>query len=399
MAFLQNISQRLIPALLLLTGCVEQSQETWWKGNLHTHTFWSDGDDFPEMILSWYQDNGYDFIALSDHNTLADSERWLQFRNDDARATTFESYLDTYGEEWVDYRRSQDSISVRLKTFEEYSDLFSASTDYLIMRSEEITDRFESQSIHVNATNIAEYIAPQGGSSVVDVMQRNVDAVLAQREATGQPMIPHINHPNFGWSITPEQLSQVVGERFFEVYNGHPAVHNEGDSLRPSIEMMWDFVNTIRLAEERPLMYGIGVDDAHHYQDFGLTRANTGRGWIMVKADELSAGSLIDSMERGEFYVSTGVLFEKIDFDGARLSVSVRAEEGVSYKIQFIGVPDDATSSYGEILAESEGPEASYDWNGSERFIRARVLSSKLKTNPYREGEVERAWTQPVIGQ
>jgi len=22
----------------------------WWKGNLHTHTFWSDGDDFPEMV-------------------------------------------------------------------------------------------------------------------------------------------------------------------------------------------------------------------------------------------------------------------------------------------------------------------------------------------------------------
>ena len=21
-----------------------------WKGNLHTHSFWSDGDDFPEMV-------------------------------------------------------------------------------------------------------------------------------------------------------------------------------------------------------------------------------------------------------------------------------------------------------------------------------------------------------------
>ncbi|MEO6434962.1 MAG: hypothetical protein ABIP55_04275, partial [Tepidisphaeraceae bacterium] len=25
----------------------------WWKGNLHTHTLWSDGNDFPEMVAEW----------------------------------------------------------------------------------------------------------------------------------------------------------------------------------------------------------------------------------------------------------------------------------------------------------------------------------------------------------
>ena len=27
----------------------------WWKGNIHTHSFWSDGNDFPEMIAEWYR--------------------------------------------------------------------------------------------------------------------------------------------------------------------------------------------------------------------------------------------------------------------------------------------------------------------------------------------------------
>jgi hypothetical protein len=36
----------------------------WFKGNLHTHSLWSDGNDFPEMIASWYRDNGYQFLAL-----------------------------------------------------------------------------------------------------------------------------------------------------------------------------------------------------------------------------------------------------------------------------------------------------------------------------------------------
>nr|MBA3762074.1 hypothetical protein [Chthoniobacterales bacterium] len=30
----------------------------WWKGNLHTHSLWSDGDDYPEMIVEWYKGHG-----------------------------------------------------------------------------------------------------------------------------------------------------------------------------------------------------------------------------------------------------------------------------------------------------------------------------------------------------
>ena len=26
------------------------AEARWWKGNLHTHSLWSDGDDFPESI-------------------------------------------------------------------------------------------------------------------------------------------------------------------------------------------------------------------------------------------------------------------------------------------------------------------------------------------------------------
>jgi hypothetical protein len=51
-------------------------QPRWWKGNLHTHTFWSDGDDFPEMVAEWYRTHGYNFLALSDHNVLAQGIRW-----------------------------------------------------------------------------------------------------------------------------------------------------------------------------------------------------------------------------------------------------------------------------------------------------------------------------------
>lgn len=387
--------------ILVLGGCTRESEREWLKGNLHTHSFWSDGDDFPESILAWYMDHDYDFVAISDHNTFADSERWLTISTEDARYNTFQDYLEAFGPDWVEHVESTDSVSVRLKTFAEYAEHFNDPGAFLVIQSEEITDRFERKPIHLNATNLAEFIAPQGGTSVVDVMQRNIDAVLEQRQTTGQPMFPHINHPNYQWAITAEELSQITGERFIEVYNGHPAVHNEGDSLRSSVEIIWDYVNTRHVAEGRPLVFGIGVDDAHNYREWEVGQANPGRGWIMVNAEDLSAGSIIRAMENGAFYVSTGVQLDAIEFDGSSLSISVEEEEGLEYTIQFIGTTSEQTEEgetlqSGQLLHEVIGTSASYTLSESDLFVRAKVISSRLKDNPYREGEMERAWTQPV---
>ena len=50
---------------------------TWFKGNTHTHSLWSDGNDFPEMIIDWYKSRGYDFLALTDHNILQEGDKWM----------------------------------------------------------------------------------------------------------------------------------------------------------------------------------------------------------------------------------------------------------------------------------------------------------------------------------
>ena len=49
----------------------------WYRGNMHTHSLWSDGNDFPEMIADWYRSHGYHFLALSDHNILSEGDRWM----------------------------------------------------------------------------------------------------------------------------------------------------------------------------------------------------------------------------------------------------------------------------------------------------------------------------------
>jgi len=46
----------------------------WLKGNLHTHTTLSDGRLTPQGRVDAYRARGYDFLALTDHDRLADTE-------------------------------------------------------------------------------------------------------------------------------------------------------------------------------------------------------------------------------------------------------------------------------------------------------------------------------------
>ena len=403
-------------ATALLAGCAPAPAGGWWKGNLHTHSFWSDGDQFPEAIMDWYKSRGYHFAALSDHNRLAEGDRWIDPARRVGGFDVLEGYLARFGDEWVEQREDSGRVMVRLKTLDEYRSLFEEAGRFLIIPAEEITSRFEANPIHVNATNIMEVIEPRGGSSVREVMQNNVDAVLEQRERTGQAMFPHINHPNFGWAVTAEDLMALEGERFFEVYNGHPAVNTDGDDLRPSTERMWDIVLAERLSRGQDVMYGIATDDAHNYHEFDDNHANPGRGWVMVRAEELSAEAIVTAMEAGDFYGSSGVVLDDVAHSDGRLMLRIRPAEGVTYTTQFIGtrvgypapieidsVVDGASvakrysDEIGTILAEVPGTSPSYVMTGDELYVRAKVISSKLKENPYRPGETEVAWVQPVV--
>src|SRR5262245_56303752 len=87
----------------------------YWKGNLHTHSFWSDGDDFPEMIADWYKRHAYHFLALSDHNVLADGERWMKLDDKKNRPAALKKYRERFGPAWVEERVVKGEAQVRLK--------------------------------------------------------------------------------------------------------------------------------------------------------------------------------------------------------------------------------------------------------------------------------------------
>ncbi|MFK7925610.1 MAG: histidinol-phosphatase [Bacteroidia bacterium] len=394
-----GIYSLLAGVLLGFIACNEPQTKAptkqWFKGNLHTHSYWSDGDEFPEMIMDWYKSRDYHFLALTDHNRLAEGEFWKRIPAGEIYQDAYADYLEKYGEDWVVSREDSGRIEVKLKTYDEYLPLFEEKDRFLVIRAEEITDQYEGAPLHLNATNVQELIKPQGGSSIVDVLQNNIDAVLAQRQATGEPMIIHINHPNFHYAISVEDMIALQGERFFEVFNGHPQVQNMGDSTHIGTEEMWDLINIAYLKQGKPLIYSLATDDSHHYHQIDSKWSNSGRGWIVVEADSLETHALLEAMEKGRFYASTGVSLAQVDRVGNTLKIVIDAEEGVNYEIQFIGCQQGEQQT--QILQQSAGTQADFTLSEDMQFVRAKIISDKKHPNPVETAIYEMAWTQPIL--
>jgi len=380
--------------LILFVSAVTAQESEWYKGNLHTHSYWSDGDEFPEMIMQWYKDRDYQFVALSDHNIIAEGDKWKKISKDSLYQKAFEQYLSVYGEDWVKYEVNKEGLRVKLKTLSEFRPLFEEDEKFMIFKAEEVTSYLDDKAVHMGAINIEHLIEPQEGTTIVELIQNNLDAIKAQEKEIGRPVMQHLNHPNFTYAITAEDIKQLNGERFFEVFNGHPYVNNYGDSIHDSTEEMWDQVNIAYHSMNKPLLLGIATDDSHHYHKFGSKWSNAGRGWVVVRSKSLNPTNIIEALEAGDFYASTGVELSELKFENNRLSLEIEAENNVYYEIQFIGVRKGSTKS--EIFKSTTAINASFEIPKNVLFVRAKIISDKLKENPYSEGDMEVAWTQPV---
>ena len=137
----------------------------------------------------------------------------------------------------------------------------------------------------------------------------------------------------------------------------------------------------------------------------------------MVLTKTLTPDALVTALEAGQFYSSSGVTLESIITSQSEMEVKVAPQEGVTYRIDFIGTrngfdktstpatDDEAkatgltriySSEVGAVLQSSAGNAATYKFSGDEIYVRALVTSSRKHPNPAEGGEFERAWVQPV---
>jgi hypothetical protein len=339
----------------------------WYKGNLHTHTLNTDGDSSPVDVVRWYREQGYHFVALTDHDSLTSVDGLNAIYATGAPAplpgrggvpSFFHPFLVIAGEEVTDRYPPRE-----------------ARGDVLAPRGTEQPHK----AVHLGALTVTRPVAPQGGGSVAETLQRNVDAI---RAASG---VPVIHHPNYLWSLTAADLKALHGVKLLEIFNGHRQTNNLGGGGSPGVEAIWDDV-----LSSGALLYGVAADDAHHFKQAGSpdAMAPPGQGWVWVRAPELSAVAIVAALERGDFYASTGVELADYQVTSEAVTITIKPFFRSRYRILFIGrggriledVPVDTVS--GEPVAP-----VAHRLRGDEGYVRAKVIESNGKA----------AWTQPVL--
>ncbi len=334
--------------------CLGAPTSHWYKGNTHAHTvLCGHADSSPEGVAGWYLERDYNFLVLSEHNIFIDP---------------------------ADVELPAD-----------------AREDFILVAGEEISGK---KVIHTSAFNIDSLVDwTHDSEHKSEIIQSHVHGAI---DAGG---IAILNHPNFHYAVTADDMLAVNHLHFFELHNGHPSVNNEGDDEHPSTEELWD-----ELLTRGMLIYGVSSDDAHNFLNWGDDVSNPGRGWIMVRAEELTPDALDAAMRAGDFYATSGVMLDSVSFDAGVYRVEVDegatkrslASPHVRGRIDRKQVADDLAMGWliewigphGQVLESSRDLSASYTLDDGTPFVRCRVSYT-------RKGErgVERfiAWTQPVF--
>ncbi|MBN2357214.1 CehA/McbA family metallohydrolase [candidate division KSB1 bacterium] len=329
----------LCSLFLLFFACAQRyefeatnfDQNRWFKGNTHSHSTNSDGDAPPLSVAHWYKGHGYHFLVVSDHDTLTD-------------VASMQSLV--------------DSTFILIPGVE-----VSAS-------NRNVPGRKKTKSLHINALNVTQTIKAIYDTTIIGTLQKNIDAITA---AGG---LVQINHPNYRWSISADEMKHLNGYHLFEIYNGHPNVNNLGSKLHPGTERLWD-----NLLSSGIKVYGVASDDAHTVAgDFIPLNANPGRGWVMVHAAALTTSDIISALQHGKFYASTGVELTRLSIDQDTLKIRIKQRWDEAYRTAFIG-------SNGLVLKTTEANPAVFTLSGNLQYVRASIVSS----NGFR------AWIQPVF--
>jgi hypothetical protein len=314
----------------------------WLKGNLHTHTANSpDSGTRPEEVVRWYEEHGYDFVVLTDHNFVTEAHG--------------DKLLVIPGAELTHRTHVCDPPP---------------------------PDPTQDCRIHMNALFVGEHRGRVHWRA--DDLLRRVDkyqrAIDAARELGA---IAQINHPNWHWGVSGELIAELGrrGALLLEIHNQQFTVFDRGrPGKHPSTEELWDAALSAGVT-----MWGVAVDDAHNYWEVPgrIARGEdpgypAGGAFVMVHA-ERDVAAIRHAIETGDFYASTGVLLERAGRDGADYAIA--ATGGTPpYTFVFIG---DGGRRLGTV---TDAHQARLPMAEARGYLRVDVS----------DAHHQRAWTEPM---
>ncbi|MBO7741226.1 MAG: hypothetical protein J6S21_01605 [Victivallales bacterium] len=413
--------------------------ELWKKGQLHCHTQWSDGRCFPEEVIYCYRQLNFDFLCLSDHNVFQElDDVWLPLSDNMAKcppAASENSYrriCELFGDDVCRMRRLAFRTFVRLSTYRELAERFNEAGRFILVPGTEITGKFVDgdgieHTCHANILHTCRTFPYDAESTVSATLGTYYRSFREAAEQDGRPAFFMANHPWwYNWDVLPQDILDNPEIRHFEIINTGTRYSDPACMEIMSPDKFWDVVLAHRLEDGGSMLYASGSDDAHDYDEVNYGKLDyPGSAWVYARVPgELTPDNITAAMDRGDYYPTTGVILDKVEYDteSRELHVAVKAEPGVSYRIEFYATrrgfdrsvstkfcrhpatPERSrcmpvySAEIGRLVKTVEGNEATCAANADDLYIRAKVISSVPGVTQNRPCHPDylTAWTQPV---
>ena len=252
-----------------------------YKANMHSHTNISDGKFSPEEIKQLYKERGYSIVAYTDHevfvpqNALCDDEflaiNAVEMAKNDGWHGGF-----AYNKSFHINFYAKDQSATHCPILNPKSLWLEHSKAYITKEMEE-----KPYKSHFSTAGFNHMI----------------------KTASDAGFLVCLNHPS--WSILePEDYLDLKGLWGIEVYNTGCFKGGLPDTEQPMVDLL----------RRNERVCPVAADDNHDtWSQFG--------GWLMVKADKLEYATVMNALERGEFYASSGPEIKELWLEDKQLHI------------------------------------------------------------------------------
>lgn len=265
-----------------------------FKANLHCHSTFSDGKLTPEELKQAYKSHGYSVLAITDHEGIFDhsylnEEDFLTIPGYEREINDTSQYSDRYG--WSSMRTThlcfypKDKNNIRAVCF---------NPDFIHPKFRWMHDR----ALKAKVKYIGEPYVP------VPTVEC-INHIIAEANKNG--FLVTFNHPE--WSQQPyEVFCQYQGMFGMEIYN----TASERGGFNEYNSKLYDMI--LRSGHK---ICCIAADDNHNNRPLDSVYSDSFGGYVMIRAESLTHENIINALENGNFYSSTGpeitVLYRKDD--------------------------------------------------------------------------------------
>lgn len=297
-------------------------QKKMLKGGLHCHTTRSDGADAPEDVIRYYHQNGFDFLAITDH-------RCYNFKN------------------------FAENVPLTIIPGMEFDDTFIWEKGFRCFHTVCIGPLKENGNGYEQDETVE-----SGTAKDQEAYQAYLDAIHAKGNLT-----IHC-HPQ--WSSTPARyFENLQGNFAMEIWNSGCAIECDMDTDA----MYWD-----ELLGQGKVIYGVATDDGHKMDQHC-------KGWVMVRAEN-QVSAILDALKNGEFYSSCGP--EIYDFYVEDGKAVVECSPAAKIRFQSDMHPTYMVKDAEGRMTHAEFDLNDY-WAGGYQYVRVTVIDKNGRyawTNP-----------------